>query len=64
MVLLGHLGVFERRAVALSLRDGRHEALNQLSQNGFDFPMMNSGFTVTRDSFDLAWLFLIVVATS
>jgi len=29
----------------------------------FDFPMMNSGFTVTRDSFDLAWLFLIVVAT-
>ena len=30
----------------------------------FDLPMMNSGFTVTRDSFDLAWLFLIVVATS
>ena len=29
-----------------------------------DLPMMNSGFIVTRDSFDLAWLFLIVVATS
>ena len=30
----------------------------------FDLPMVNFGFTVICDSFDLAWLFLIVVATS
>ena len=63
VVLLDHLRICNRRAVTLSLHNSCDEALDQLSQDGRLFAD-DSGFTVTRDSFDLALLFLIVVAIS